>query len=135
MQDHVRDPYVRQAQKSGYRSRAAFKLLEILDKDRLLREGMTVVDLGAAPGSWSQVLARRVGARGRVVATDLLDLAPIDGVTFIQGDFRDQAVLERIGDALGGGQADLVFCDIAPNLSGVDSTDQARSMHLAELAL
>ncbi len=135
MQAHVRDPYVRQAKRSGYRSRAAYKLIAIVEKDRLLRPGMTVVDLGAAPGSWSQVLAERAGAAGRIVAVDLLEIAPIGGVTVIGGDFRDEAVLDRVEAALDRHPVDLVVSDMAPNLSGVNATDQARSMHLCGLAL
>jgi len=135
MRAHVRDPYVRQAKKSGYRSRAAYKLIEIAEKDRLLRSGMTVVDLGAAPGSWSQVLAGRAGLTGRVLAVDLLEVAPIPGVTVIQGDFREPQVLERIEAELQGAPVDLVISDMSPNLSGIVASDQARSIHLCELAL
>jgi 23S rRNA (uridine2552-2'-O)-methyltransferase len=135
MRAHVRDPYVQQAKKSGYRSRAAYKLIEIAARDRLLRPGMAVVDLGAAPGSWSQVLAERVGPAGRVVAVDLLEVAPISGLSVIRGDFRDAAVLGQVEAALGGVRLDLVVSDMAPNLSGVSATDQARSVHLCELAL
>lgn len=135
MRAHVRDPYVRQAKKSGYRSRAAYKLIEIAEKDRLLRSGMTVVDLGAAPGSWSQVLAGRAGQSGRVLAVDLLEVAPIPGVTVIQGDFREPQVLEQLEAALQGAPVDLVISDMSPNLSGVAASDQARSIHLCELAL
>jgi len=135
MRAHVRDPYVQQAKKSGYRSRAAYKLIEIAARDRLLHAGLAVVDLGAAPGSWSQVLAGRIGPAGRVVAVDLLEVAPISGVTVIRGDFRDAAVLGQIEAALGGIRLDLVVSDMAPNLSGVSATDQARSVHLCELAL
>lgn len=135
MQAHVRDPYVRQATRSGYRSRAAYKLIAIAEKDRLLHPGMVVVDLGAAPGSWSQVLAERTAPGGRIVAVDLLEIAPIGGVTVIVGDFRDESVLGRVEAALGRQAVDLVVSDIAPNLSGVNATDQARSMHLCELAL
>ncbi len=135
MRAHVRDPYVQQAKKSGYRSRAAYKLIEIAARDRLLRSGMAVVDLGAAPGSWSQVLAERVGPAGRVIAVDLLEMAPISGLSVIRGDFRDAAVLGQVEAALGGVRLDLVVSDMAPNLSGVSATDQARSVHLCELAL
>jgi len=135
MSAHVRDPYVRQARDSGYRSRAAYKLIEIVEKDRLLRRGMTIVDLGAAPGSWSQVLAERVGPSGRIIAVDLSEMAPIPGVVFIQGDFREDEVLERIETALGGARCDLVLSDLSPNLTGVSDADQARSLHLCELAL
>ncbi|MBI4988030.1 MAG: 23S rRNA (uridine(2552)-2'-O)-methyltransferase RlmE [Rhodocyclales bacterium] len=135
MHEHVTDPYVQRAKAEGWRSRAAFKLIEIDDKDRLLRPGMTVVDLGAAPGGWSQVAVERVGGGGRVLALDLLDMAPVAGVEFIQGDFREDAVLAGLTLRLGGRPVDLVICDMAPNISGIAVTDQARSMHLAELAL
>ncbi|MEX0959895.1 MAG: RlmE family RNA methyltransferase [Burkholderiales bacterium] len=135
MQEHVSDPYVRQAKQQGYRSRAAFKLLEILQKDRLLRPGMLVVDLGAAPGGWSQVTAPLVAPAGRVIALDLLEMAPIPGVEFIRGDFREDAVLAEVTRLLDGRAADLVLSDMSPNISGIGVTDQSRSMHLAELAL
>ena len=129
------DPYVRRAGAQGYRSRAAFKLLEIVEREGLARRGDCVVDLGAAPGSWSQVLAERVGRSGRVVAVDLLEVAALPGVTVIQGDFREDAVLGALEDALEGRKIDLVVSDMAPNISGVRSADQARSIHLGELAL
>ena len=132
---HVSDPFVRQATAQGYRARSAYKLLEVVERDGLARPGDTVVDLGAAPGSWSQVLAGRVGQSGRVVAVDLLEVAAIPGVTLIQGDFREEAVLKRLEDALAGQRIDLVVSDMAPNISGVRATDQARSVHLCELAL
>ena len=132
---HVNDPYVHRAKAQGYRSRAAFKLLELLKRDRLAHPGDTVVDLGAAPGGWSQALIERVGRTGRVIAVDLLEIIPIPGVTTIRGDFRDDAVLERLADALGGRKLDLVVSDMAPNLSGVRATDQARSIDLCEVAL
>jgi 23S rRNA (uridine2552-2'-O)-methyltransferase len=135
MRAHVRDPYVRRARDSGYRSRAAFKLIEILERDRLVRPGMTVVDLGAAPGSWSQVMAQRVGPAGRVVAVDLTAAAPLAGVTFIHGDFRDPEVGAAVGRALGSARCDLVISDMSPNLSGIQDADQARSLELCELAL
>jgi 23S rRNA (uridine2552-2'-O)-methyltransferase len=135
MRAHVHDPFVRQARRSGYRSRAAYKLIEIADRDRLLAPGMTAVDLGAAPGSWSQVLAERIGPSGRIIAVDLLEVKPMPGVIAIQGDFRDQAVLSRIHAALEGAQCDLVLSDMSPNISGVADADQARSLHLSELAL
>jgi 23S rRNA (uridine2552-2'-O)-methyltransferase len=135
MRRHVSDAYVKRARQEGYRSRAAYKLMEIDARDRLLRPGMTVVDLGSAPGGWSQVAAERVGARGRVVALDLLEMAPVSGVAFLQGDFRDPAVEARLADLLGGTGADLVLSDMAPNISGVAVTDQARSIELAELAM
>ena len=135
MREHVNDPYVKKARAEGYRSRAAYKLLELDRKDRLLAPGQLVVDLGAAPGSWSQVAAAKLGPRGRVVAVDVLPLAPLPGVQFVQGDFREQEVLAAALLALGGGKADLVISDLAPNISGVAVSDQARAMHLAELAL
>ena len=134
MREHVTDPYVRRARAEGYRSRAAFKLLEIARTDQLFRPGMLVVELGSAPGSWSQVAARAVGPAGRVVATDLLPMEPLSGVHFLQMDVRSADAMQRLGGALEG-PADLVLCDMAPNLSGVASTDQARSRELCELAL
>ena len=135
MQEHVADRYVRRAQREGMRSRAAFKLEEIAERDRLLRPGMTVVDLGAAPGGWSQVAAKRVGAGGRVIALDLLEMVSLPGVIFVPGDFREEATVEALERALEGRGVDLVLCDLAPNLSGVKSADQARQIELAELAL
>lgn len=135
MHEHVNDHYVHEAQRRGYRSRAAFKLLELDARDQLLRPGMTVVDLGAAPGSWSQVLRERVGPSGRLVAIDLLEMTPVAGVTFIQADFREDAGLAALDAALGDRPVDLVVSDMAPNLSGIESADQARSVHLGELAL
>src|SRR5881628_1639075 len=132
---HVNDPYVRRARTQGYRSRAAYKLLQLLKLDGLVRSGDTVVDLGAAPGSWSQVLVECVGRSGRVVAVDLLEVAPVPGVMVVQGDFSEEAVLRRLDEALGGRKIDLVVSDMAPNISGVRSSDQARSIHLCELAL
>jgi len=132
---HVSDPYVHRARAHGYRSRAAYKLIEIAKRDKLARPGDVVVDLGAAPGSWSQALVERVGRAGRVIAVDLLEIIPIPGVTAICGDFREEAVLKRLEEALGGKKLDLVVSDMAPNLSGVRATDQARSVHLCELAL
>ena len=135
MREHVNDPYVQLAQKQGYRSRAAYKLLEIDSKDRLLRPGTVVVDLGAAPGGWSQVAAAGVGGSGKVIALDLLPLDALPGVDFIQGDFREHAVLAQLEHRLGGQPVGLVISDMAPNISGVASADQARAMHLAELAM
>src|SRR6267143_4379654 len=132
---HVNDPYVHRARAHGYRSRAAYKLIEIAERDGLARSGDIVVDLGAAPGSWSRALIERVGRSGRVIAVDLLEFTPIPGFTAIRGDFRDEAVLRRLDDALEGRKLDLVVSDMAPNLSGVSATDQARSIHLCELAL
>lgn len=135
MHEHVSDPYVRQARAAGYRSRAAFKLLEIDEHDRLFRPGMVVVDLGAAPGSWCQVALPRVGAAGRVIALDLLPMEPLQGVEFIQGDFRESPILEQLQARLGKNQIDLVLSDMAPNMSGIGVSDQARIIHLAELTL
>lgn len=129
------DPYVKRAHAEGYRSRAAFKLLEIQERDRLLKPGMVVVDLGAAPGGWSQVAARLVGDRGKVVATDILPMDPVAGVTFVQGDFREIPLLDALMALLGETPVGLVISDMAPNTSGVRSVDQPRSMYLAELAL
>jgi len=135
MRQHVTNTYVQRAKREGYRSRAAYKLKEIDAKDRLLRPGMTVVDLGAAPGGWSQAAAEGVGAKGRVLALDLQEMPAIHGVEFLQGDFREQAVEARLADILGGAGADLVLSDMAPNISGVTEADQARFIELAELAL
>ena len=135
MHEHVNDPFVQLAQKEGYRSRAAYKLLEIDAKDRLLKPGTVVVDLGATPGGWSQVAVTRVGRSGKVIALDLLPLDPIGGVDFIQGDFREAAVLKQLEDLLQGKPVGLVISDMAPNISGVASADQARALHLAELAM
>jgi len=131
---HVEDPYVQRARKEGYRSRAAYKLLEIDARDRLLAPGAVVVDLGAAPGGWTQVAANRVGPKGRVIAVDLLDMAPVPGATFIQADFAGAAGLAQVEAALAGARADVVLSDMAPNLSGIAISDQARSIALAELA-
>lgn len=135
MREHVNDHYVHQAKSQGYRSRAAFKLIQIDEKDRLIAPGMSVVDLGAAPGSWTQVLAQKVGARGRVIALDLLPIEPIPGVELIQGDFREDGPLAQLTAALGGRKLDLVVSDMAPNITGIASSDQARSLDLCELAL
>jgi 23S rRNA (uridine2552-2'-O)-methyltransferase len=135
MREHVNDPYVQLAQKEGYRSRAAYKLLEIDARDRLFKPGMVVVDLGATPGGWSQVAAAKVGRSGKVIALDLLPLDPLAGVDFIQGDFREEAVLKQLEDLLHGKPVGLVISDMAPNISGVASADQARAVHLAELAM
>jgi len=135
LREHINDPYVQKARAEGYRSRAAYKLLELDRKDRLLAPGQLVVDLGAAPGSWSQVAAAKLGTKGRVVAVDLLPMEPLPGVLFLQGDFREQEILDALLLALGGSKADLVISDLAPNISGIGVSDQARSMYLAELAL
>lgn len=132
---HVHDPFVRQATAQGYRSRAAFKLIGIDARDRLLKPGMTVIDLGCAPGGWCQVAAERLKGRGRVIGVDLLPMAALAGMHFIQGDFTAAETRAEIAAALGGGRADLVLCDAAPNLSGVTVADQARSYALAEAAL
>ncbi len=136
---HLNDPYVKRASKDGYRSRAAYKLLEIDAEDKLLKPGMTIVDLGAAPGGWSQVAAAKTGAaaanpKGRVVAIDLLDMAEVPGVTFIQADFSEEAGLKALVAALDGRAVDLVLSDMAPNLTGIALTDQTRMFGLAELA-
>ena len=132
MREHVTDFYVKRARSEGYRSRSAFKLMEILEKDKLVKPGMTLVDLGSTPGGWSQVAVEK-GAR--VIALDILPMMPIEGVTFILGDFREEEVLARLEKNLEGREIDLVISDMAPNITGVDVTDQARSMHLVELAL
>ncbi|SCY35854.1 23S rRNA Um-2552 2'-O-methyltransferase [Nitrosospira sp. Nl5] len=135
MKEHVNDFFVKQAKKEGYRSRAAYKLIEIAERDRLLVPGMTVVDLGAAPGGWSQVAAEKLGGKGKIIALDLLEMAPLPGVTFIQGDFRETVVLTELKKNLGKYPLDLVISDMSPNISGIGVSDQARSMYLAELAL
>jgi 23S rRNA (uridine2552-2'-O)-methyltransferase len=135
MHEHLNDPYVQEAQRRGFRSRAAFKLLELAERDKLLKPGMTVVDLGAAPGSWSQVLRERLGPSGRIVAVDVLPMDPIADVRFVQADFRSDEGRAAVEQALAGASVDLVVSDMAPNLSGIDPVDQARSMHLGELAL
>lgn len=135
MARHVRDPYVQRAVRQGYRSRAAFKLLELDARDRLLRPGLVVLDLGAAPGGWSQVAARAVGRAGEVIAVDASPMAPIAGVSFIHGDLREPSTRARIEQALGGRRADLVLSDMAPNLSGVAPADEARAQELIEAAV
>lgn len=135
MREHINDPFVQLAQKEGYRSRAAYKLMEIDAKDHLLKPGMVVVDLGATPGGWSQVAARQVGRSGKVIALDLLPLDPMSGVDFILGDFRDEVVLKQLEILLQGKLVGLVISDMAPNICGVVSADQARAIHLAELAM
>ncbi len=135
MHEHVSDHWVQEAQRQGYRSRAAFKLIELAARDRLLRSGMTVVDLGAAPGSWCQVLRQRLGPSARIVAVDLAPMDPIAGVRFVRGDLSDPATLQAVEVALAGRRADLVLCDAAPNISGIESADQARGVHLGEMAL
>lgn len=135
LQEHVNDPFVKQAQKDGYRSRSSYKLIQLNEKDRLIRPGMLVVDLGSAPGGWSQVLGRLLGGKGRVVATDILPMDALNNVEFIQGDFTENPVVEQILETLGGKKPDLIVCDLAPNIGGIDSADQAASMYLVELAL
>jgi 23S rRNA (uridine2552-2'-O)-methyltransferase len=135
MKEHVNDFFVKQAKKEGYRSRAAYKLIEIAERDHLLRPGMTVVDLGAAPGGWSQVAAEKLAGKGRVIALDMLEMAPLPGVTFIQGDFTEAPVLAELKIHLGKYPLDLVISDMSPNITGIGVTDQARGMYLAELAL
>lgn len=135
LREHVNDHYVQRAKAEGYRSRASFKLMEIDDRDRLFRPDEIVVDLGAAPGGWSQVAVQRMKGRGRVIALDLLEMDPVGGVDFIQGDFRDEDVLQKLEMILAGVRVGLVLSDMAPNMSGILVTDQARVMHLAELGL
>ena len=135
LKEHFDDPFVRRAQAEGLRSRAAFKLDELVARDRVLKPGMLAVDLGAAPGGWSQRLCQRLGENGRVIALDILPMQGIAGVEFIEGDFREEAVLKRLEQSLDGDRVDLVLSDMAPNISGIGVADQARSMHLAELAL
>ena len=131
---HVNDPYVQRSKKEGYRSRAAYKLIEIDDRDRILAPGAVVVDLGAAPGGWTQVSVQRAGPKGRVVAIDLLEMEPVAGATFLRGDFAGPAGLAAVEAALAGARVDAVLSDMSPNISGIAITDQARSMALAELA-
>ncbi len=135
MKEHVSDFFVKKAKKEGYRSRAAFKLIEIVERDHLIRPGMTVVDLGSAPGSWSQVVVEKLGGKGRVIALDRLEMATIPGVTFIKGDFRETQVLAELEETLGISIPDLVISDMSPNITGIGVSDQARGMDLAELAL
>lgn len=135
MKQHVNDFFVKQAKKEGYRSRAAYKLIEIAERDRLFRSGMTIVDLGAAPGGWSQVAALKSGEKGKIIALDLNEMEPLPGVTFIQGDFTDAEALAKLKNALGKSPVDLVISDMSPNITGIAVSDQARSMYLAELAL
>ncbi|MCW8276517.1 23S rRNA (uridine(2552)-2'-O)-methyltransferase RlmE [Pseudomonas sp. PCH199] len=132
---HVNDPYVKQAQKDGYRSRASYKLLEVQEKYKLIRPGMIVVDLGAAPGGWSQVTSRLIGGQGRLIASDILEMDSIPDVTFIKGDFTQDVVLAQILEAVGNSQVDLVISDMAPNMSGTPEVDMPKAMFLCELAL
>ncbi len=133
--EHHSDPYVKQAREAGFRSRAVFKLQQIQQKDRLIKPGMTVVDLGAAPGGWSQFTASLLKGRGRILAMDILPMDPLEGVEFIEGDFREDACLAQLKASLGDQSVDLVLSDMAPNMSGIEASDQARAMYLAELAL
>ena len=135
MQEHVNDEFVKRAQKEGYRARAAYKLIEIDDKDKLIKPGMTIIDLGATPGSWSQVAVQRLKGQGRIIAVDILDMQPIKGVEFIQGDFREESVLKILEAQLNNKQVDLVIADMAPNISGIADVDQAGAAYLTELAL
>lgn len=135
MKEHVDDVWVQKAQKDGYRSRAIYKLAEMDDKDQLIRPGMTVIDLGSAPGGWSQLLSERLGGKGNILASDILPMDAIPDVQFIQGDFTEDEVLQQLLDAMQGKQADLVISDMAPNLSGMNAIDQPRAMYLVELAL
>jgi 23S rRNA (uridine2552-2'-O)-methyltransferase len=135
MQEHLKDAFVKQAQKDGYRARAAYKLMEIDDKDHLIKPGMAVVDLGSAPGSWSQVVAQRLKGQGKIIALDILPMVGIAGVDFIQGDFREDAVLAELEGCLDSQPIDLVISDMAPNISGIGSVDQANAAYLTELAV
>ncbi|WP_272494045.1 23S rRNA (uridine(2552)-2'-O)-methyltransferase RlmE [Stenotrophomonas mori] len=135
LKEHFSDPFVKKAQSEGMRSRAAYKLEELLARDRLLKPNMVVVDLGAAPGGWSQQVRRQLGDSGRVLALDILEMPPLAGVEFLHGDFREEAVLSRFEAMLGDRPVDLVLSDMAPNKSGMDAVDQPRMMHLAELAM
>jgi 23S rRNA (uridine2552-2'-O)-methyltransferase len=135
LREHFDDPYVKKAQKAGYRSRATFKLEEIDKKDKLIKPGMSVVDLGSAPGGWSDYALRKLGNTGTVVALDILRMTPLSGVHFIEGDFREDAVLDELNLVLNSQPIDLVLSDMAPNITGVDSIDQPSSMYLVELAL
>lgn len=135
LQEHFADPFVKKAQAAGFRSRAIYKLEELDQRERLLRPGQICLDLGAAPGAWSQYASRKVGRKGRVVATDILSMDPIMGVEFVQGDFREESVVAALRALLPERGVDVVLSDMAPNLSGIDTVDQPRSMYLAELAL
>jgi 23S rRNA (uridine2552-2'-O)-methyltransferase len=135
LREHFSDPFVKRAQAEGWRSRAVFKLEQIDQRERLLRPGMVVLDLGAAPGAWSQYVRRRLGTSGRVVATDLLPMEPLAGVEFLQGDFREDAVFQQLKNTLGAAGVDLLLSDMAPNMSGMDAIDAPRGIYLAELAL
>jgi 23S rRNA (uridine2552-2'-O)-methyltransferase len=132
---HISDPFVKQAQKDGYRARSAYKLIELNEKDRLIRPGMRIMDLGSAPGGWSQVAGKIVGERGRVLATDILPMDALVNVDFIQGDFTEDVIVQQVLDWLGGAKFDLIISDMAPNTTGIDSADAAKSIYLLELAL
>jgi 23S rRNA (uridine2552-2'-O)-methyltransferase len=134
LREHFSDPYVKQAQQAGYRSRAIYKLLEMQERDKLFKPGMTVVDLGAAPGGWSQLVKELIGHKGQIIALDILAMEPIAGVDFIQGDFTEQPILDQLLLKLADKKVDWVISDMAPNLSGIDSVDQPKSIELAELA-
>lgn len=135
IKQHVKDPYVKQSQRDGYRSRASYKLLEIVEKGRYIKPGMVVVDLGSAPGGWSQVAAKLVGHKGCVVAVDILPMDPVAGVSFIQGDFTEEEILNQLLDEIGNRPVDLVISDMAPNLTGMKAVDQPAMIYLAELAV
>jgi 23S rRNA (uridine2552-2'-O)-methyltransferase len=135
MSRHLSDPFVKQAQKDGYRSRSAYKLVELNEKDKLIRPGMRIMDLGSAPGGWSQVAGKLVGEKGRVLATDILPMDALKNVDFIQGDFTEEAVVNQVFAWLGDEKFDLIISDIAPNITGIDSADQAKSIYFLELAL
>ncbi len=135
MKEHVNDFFVKQAKKEGYRSRAAYKLIEIDRRDHLFKPGITMVDLGASPGSWSQIAANKVGPNGIIISLDILEMSALPGVTFIRGDFRDETVLAELRKNLGNRLIDLVISDMSPNITGIEISDQARSIYLAELAL
>ena len=137
---HINDPFVKKSRQDGYRARSVYKLIELNEKEKLIRPGMTVVDLGAAPGSWTQVVREKLAGRdgevnGRIIAMDILPMDPIDGVTFLQGDFREQEVADKLTELVGDRQVDLVLSDMAPNLSGIAAADAARCLLLNELAL
>ncbi|HEB82668.1 MAG TPA: 23S rRNA (uridine(2552)-2'-O)-methyltransferase RlmE [Gammaproteobacteria bacterium] len=135
LKEHFDDEYVRRSQQDGYRSRAIYKLIEIDQKDRLIKPGMTIIDLGAAPGGWSEYCVKKIGGKGRMIALDILPMEPIDGVSIIKGDFREDAVFEQLMSVMGESRADLVISDMAPNISGMESVDMPRAYYLAELAL
>ena len=135
LKEHFDDEYVRRSQQDGYRSRAIYKLIEMDKKDHLVKPGMTIIDLGAAPGGWSEYCVKKIGGKGRMIALDILPMEPIDGVSIIEGDFREEAVFEQLMSVMGESRADLVISDMAPNISGMESVDMPRAYYLAELAL